>query len=255
MIQLTFLGTGTSQGVPVIGSNHPVCLSANPKDKRLRSSVLIKWGGSNYIIDCGPDFRQQLMNNPIDRLDAILFTHSHADHTAGFDDIRPFYFRQGSINIYLTKEVYDNLNKRFDYILNDNNKYPGAPSVKPNIIEAGVKFRLNENFVLPIRAFHNNLNVTGYKFDDLVYLTDVKKIDLQFKHELINLKILVISCLRIESHPSHLNLEEALKLIYELKPKKTYLIHISHLLGFHDEVSSILPNNVFLAYDNLTIRC
>ena len=145
MIQLTFLGTGTSQGVPVIGSNHPVCLSSNPKDKRLRSSVLIKWDNRNYIIDCGPDFRQQLINNPINKLDGILFTHSHADHTAGLDDIRPFFFRQGLIDIFLTEDVYKNLNMRFNYILNDKNKYPGAPSVNLNIIKEGEEFKLNEN--------------------------------------------------------------------------------------------------------------
>ncbi len=255
MIQLTFLGTGTSQGVPVIGSNHPVCLSQNPRDKRLRSSVLIKWGRKNYIIDCGPDFRQQLINNPINQLDAILFTHSHADHTAGLDDIRPFFFRQGLINIYLTKDVYENLNKRFNYILSDKNKYPGAPSVNLNIIEHGMVFKLDNNFIIPIKAEHNKITVTGYRFKNLAYMTDVKEIDFESKVKLRGLNTLVLSCLRIESHPSHLNLEEALELINELKPKKTYLIHISHLLGFHDEVSMKLPKDVFLAYDNLTINC
>ena len=253
MIQLTFLGTGTSQGVPVIGSNHPVCLSSNPKDKRLRSSVLIKWDDRNYIIDCGPDFRQQLINNPIDKLDGILFTHSHADHTAGLDDIRPFFFRQGLIDIFLTEDVYKNLNMRFNYILNDKNKYPGSPSVNINLIKDGEKFKLNENFVMPIKASHNTLMVTGYRFKDLAYMTDVKMIDSKSKKDLKNLNTLILSCLRIKAHPSHLNLEEALELINELKPKKTYLMHISHLLGFHDEVSLKLPNNVFLAYDNLSI--
>lgn len=253
MIQLTFLGTGTSQGVPVIGSNHPVCLSSNPKDKRLRSSVLIKWDNRNYIIDCGPDFRQQLINNPINKLDGILFTHSHADHTAGLDDIRPFFFRQGLIDIFLTEDVYKNLNMRFNYILNDKNKYPGAPSVNLNIIKEGEEFKLNENFIMPIKASHNNLTVTGFRFKDLAYMTDVKMIDSKSKKNLRSLNTLILSCLRIEAHPSHLNLEEALELIDELKPKKTYLMHISHLLGFHDEVSLKLPKNVFLAYDNLTI--
>ena len=253
MIQLTFLGTGTSQGVPVIGSNHPVCLSSNPKDKRLRSSVLIKWDNRNYIIDCGPDFRQQLINNPINKLDGILFTHSHADHTAGLDDIRPFFFRQGLIDIFLTEDVYKNLNMRFNYILNDKNKYPGAPSVNLNIIKEGEEFKLNENFIMPIKASHNNLTVTGFRFKDLAYMTDVKMIDSISKKNLRSLNTLILSCLRIEAHPSHLNLEEALELIDELKPKKTYLMHISHLLGFHDEVSLKLPKNVFLAYDNLTI--
>ena len=255
MIQLIFLGTGTSQGIPVIGSNNPVCLSSNSKDKRLRCSLLISWNKKNHIIDCGPDFRQQILNNPIKNLDGLLFTHHHADHTAGFDDIRPFCFRQGSINIYSTYDVYHNLKKRFDYIINDENKYPGAPYVKANIIDQNKKFKLSGKWVTPIKAFHYNISVTGYRIDNIAYMTDVKTIDEDSKSKLKNLDILVLSCLRIEPHQSHLNLEEAISLVEELKPKKTYFIHISNLLGFHDKVSESLPKNIFLAYDNLSITC
>ena len=255
MIQLIFLGTGTSQGVPVIGSSNPVCLSNNPKDKRLRCSVLISWNNKNYVIDCGPDFRQQILSNPISSLDGVLFTHSHADHTAGFDDIRPFCFRQGLINIYLTSEVFKNLKKRFDYIINDENKYPGAPSVRSNIIKSYEKFELAGKCILPIKAMHNNIPVIGYRIENLAYLTDVKTIDSYSKSKLKKLDVLVLSCLRIEPHQSHLNLEEALELVNELRPKKTYFTHISNSLGFYDEISKKLPKNIFLAYDNLRITC
>lgn len=255
MIKIIFLGTGTSQGIPVIGSNNPVCLSNNTKDKRLRCSLLISWNDKNYVIDCGPDFRQQILNNPISSLDGVLFTHSHADHTAGFDDIRPFCFRQGLIDIYSTTEVFENLKKRFDYIISDKDKYPGAPSVNSNIIKENVKFKLGGNWVMPIKAMHNNIPVTGYRINNIAYMTDVKTIDADSKLKLKNLDLLILSCLRIKSHKSHLNLEEAIQLVNELKPKKTFLIHISNSLGFHDEVNKILPKNIFLAHDNLSIKC
>tara|TARA_B110000495_G_C22989890_1_gene582758 strand:+ start:842 stop:1609 length:768 start_codon:yes stop_codon:yes gene_type:complete len=255
MIQLIFLGTGTSQGIPVIGSDDPVCLSTNPKDKRLRCSVLLSWNSKNYVIDCGPDFRQQILNNPISSLDGILFTHSHADHTAGFDDIRPFCFRQGLIDIYSTSEVFKNLKKRFDYIINDKDKYPGAPSVNTNIIKENEKFKLGGKWVMPIKAMHNDIPVTGYRINNIAYMTDVKTIDLNSKLKLKNLDVLILSCLRIKPHQSHLNLEEAIELVNELKPKKTLLIHISNSLGFHDEVNKKLPKNISLAYDNLCIKC
>ena len=255
MIKLIFLGTGTSQGIPIIGSDNPVCHSSNFKDKRLRCSVLISWNNKNYVIDCGPDFRQQILNNPINTLDGVLFTHSHADHTAGFDDIRPFCFKQGLIEIYSTSQVFENLKKRFDYIINDKDKYPGAPSVKSNIIKENVKFKLGGKWIMPIKAMHNKIPVTGYRIDNLAYMTDVKTIDENSKSKLKNLDVLVLSCLRIKLHDSHLNLEEALELIDELKPKKTFLVHISNSLGFHDEVNKNLPNNISLAYDNLLIKC
>lgn len=255
MIQLIFLGTGTSQGIPVIGSDDPVCLSTNPKDKRLRCSVLLSWNSKNYVIDCGPDFRQQILNNPISSLDGVLFTHSHADHTAGFDDIRPFCFRQGLIDIYSTSEVFKNLKKRFDYIINDKDKYPGAPSVNTSIIKENEKFKLGGKWVMPIKAMHNDIPVTGYRINNIAYMTDVKTIDLNSKLKLKNLDVLILSCLRIKPHQSHLNLEEAIELVNELKPKKTFLIHISNSLGFHDEVNKKLPKNISLAYDNLCIKC
>jgi phosphoribosyl 1,2-cyclic phosphate phosphodiesterase len=253
MLKIHFLGTGTSQGIPVIGSTHPVCLSNNSKDKRLRVSVLIQWENTHLVIDCGPDFRQQMLRTDCTHLDGILFTHEHADHTAGLDDIRPFFFRQGDIPIYGSKRVIENLNLRFGYIFSSENKYPGAPSVEQNVIDAQTPFAFKNKTVIPIEVYHNTLSVMGFRIDDFCYLTDVKTIAEEEHQKLKNLDVLVLSALRTEPHPNHLNLDEALKMIEKIKPKKAYLTHISHLMGFHDEVSKDLPPNVFLAYDTLTV--
>lgn len=253
MMKITFLGTGTSQGIPIIGSKHPVCLSKDDKDKRLRVSVAIEWENFFYVIDCGPDFRQQMLRCNAAKLDGLLFTHEHADHTAGLDDIRPFFFRQGEIDLFLTKRVEDSLKTRFDYILNDENKYPGAPSVKLHSIDKAKPFQLQNKTVIPLEVMHHNLPVTAYRIDDFAYLTDVKTIANPEKNKLKNLDVLVVNALRIDPHPSHLNLEEALELIAELQPKRAFLTHISHLLGFHEEVEKTLPDNVFIAYDNLQL--
>ena len=255
MFKITFLGTGTSQGIPTIGSRHPVCLSQNLKDKRLRSSVLVQWKNYNYIIDCGPDFRQQMLKNNCRHIDGIMFTHEHADHTSGLDDIRPYFFRQGDIPIYGTQRVVENLNHRFGYILNSQNKYPGAPTVKVQIISKNNNFIIGNQTVTPVEVMHNSLSVMGYRIGGFSYLTDVKYINADQMEKVKNSEVLVLNALRIESHPTHLNLEEALGLVEELKPKKAYFTHISHLLGFHDEVSKKLPKNVHLAYDNLQINC
>lgn len=253
MLRIHFLGTGTSQGIPVIGSKHPVCLSSDSKDKRLRVSVLIQWEDTNLVVDCGPDFRQQMLRVDCKSIEGILFTHEHADHTAGIDDIRPFFFKQGDIPVYANKRVIENLSRRFDYIFLNDNKYPGAPSVDSNIISPNTSFLFNTKIIVPIEVMHNTLPVLGYRINNFAYLTDVKTINEEELLKLQNLDVLVLSSLRIESHPNHLNLNEALVLIEKLKPKRSYLTHISHLMGFHEEVNKKLPKNVFLAYDTLTI--
>lgn len=253
MLKVWFLGTGTSQGIPVIGSTHPVCLSNDPHDKRLRVSVWLQWEGYSYVIDCGPDFRQQMLNCGCTRLDGILFTHEHADHTAGLDDIRPFFFRQGHIPIYAQRRVLGCLKRRFDYIFEEEDKYPGAPSVEAVEVAPGTPFMLGNKTVTPVVAMHGSLEIFGYRIDDFAYLTDVKSIAPQEAEKLKGLKVLVVSALRQEPHATHFNLEEALSFIAEVKPEKAYLTHISHLLGFHAEVQQSLPENVFLAYDNLQI--
>lgn len=253
-MKITFLGTGTSQGIPVIGSTHPVCLSPDPHDKRLRVSVLLELDdGGVFVIDCGPDFRQQMLRAQVQRLDGILFTHEHADHTAGIDDIRPFFFRQGDIPIFAHERVIESLRKRFDYIFADENRYPGAPAVAVHAIEKGTPFRLGSHWVTPIDARHNRLQVFGYRIGDFAYLTDIKTISPEEIQRLEGVEVLVVNALRQEPHHSHFNLEEALNFIATVRPGRAYLTHISHTLGFHAEVSATLPNDVFLAYDNLKI--
>ncbi len=251
-MEVTFLGTGTSQGIPIIGSNHPVCLSEDPRDKRLRVSVLISWDEYTYVVDCGPDFRQQMLSNGVSRIDGIVFTHEHADHTMGLDDIRPFFFRQGDIPIYAHKRVLQALRLRFDYIFSSENKYPGAPCVIENELK-NQSFRLGDLDVIPINTMHNRLQVFGFRFRDFAYLTDVKTVEQKERVKLKNVKVLVVSALRIEPHHSHFNLEEALEFIEEIQPETAYLTHISHMLGFHAEVEKQLPKNVYIAYDNLKI--
>ena len=254
MLKIIFLGTGTSQGIPVIGSDHPVCLSENPNDKRLRSSILIQWDDYSYIVDCGPDFRQQMLRVECNHLNGVLFTHEHADHTAGIDDIRPFFFRQGDIPVYAIDRVVSDLKRRFSYIFQTENKYPGTPAVQINIIKKNTVFQLEDKIVIPIEVMHNNLPVMGFRIDDFCYLTDVKSIEDDQRDKLKNCDVLVINALRIEAHPSHLNLEEALELAADLKPKRAYFTHISHLLGFHEIISKKLPENIYLAYDKLEIH-
>ena len=253
-MKVYFLGTGTSQGIPVIGSHHSVCLSENVKDKRLRVSVWIYDADFSFVIDCGPDFRQQMLTSKCSHIDALFFTHEHADHTAGLDDIRPFYFAQGDIPVYGHQRVLNNLARRFDYIFEKENKYPGAPSVSPFEVKENELIQIKNQTIIPINAMHGNLQVFGYRIKDFVYLTDVKTIADSELLKLKNVEVLVINALRFEPHNTHFNIEEALNFINLVQPKKAYLTHISHIMGFHDEVQKQLPENVFLAYDNLEIE-
>ncbi len=253
-LKITFLGTGTSQGIPIIGSTHPVCLSKDPKDKRLRVSVMISWGDYNYVIDCGPDFRQQMLTHKVSRLDGILFTHEHADHTAGIDDIRPFFFRQGDIPIYAHKRVVTALERRFDYIFANENRYPGAPAVAIHTVVPNVSFALGDKTVVPVEAYHNRLQVFGYRIGGFTYLTDVKSMADDQLEKIKGCTVLVVNALRQEPHHSHFNLEEALDFVEKVGPKAAYFTHISHHLGFHEEVNRSLPEHVHLAYDNLVIE-
>jgi phosphoribosyl 1,2-cyclic phosphate phosphodiesterase len=252
-LKITFLGTGTSQGIPIIGSNHPVCLSTDEKDKRLRVSVLVEWDAYAYVIDCGPDFRFQMLRANCNKIDGILFTHEHTDHIIGLDDIRPFFFRQGDIPIYAHERVLKALHKRFDYIFETKDRYPGAPSVLENVISSS-PFTLQDIEVIPINVMHGALQVFGFRFKDFAYLTDVKTIANNEIEKLKDIKVLVVNALRIKPHYSHFNLEEALRFIKLVNPERAYLTHISHLLGFHEEVQQKLPKNVYLAYDNLQLN-
>lgn len=251
-MKITFLGTGTSQGIPMIANNDPVCMSDNFKDKRLRSSVMISWDDNRYIIDCGPDFRQQMLRENIQAINGVLFTHEHSDHTAGIDDLRPYTYKMGEVPIYAQKRVLESLKLRFSYIFETKNRYAGAPKLSENIIDSE-SFMLDGVKVTPLLVMHGNLPITGYRFDDIAYITDLKTMSNEEKKKLVNLDILIVNALRITEHPTHLNLEEALGFVDEIKPKRAYFTHISHKLGFHDEVEKILPENVFLSYDGLIL--
>ena len=252
-MKVYFLGTGTSQGIPIIGSNHPVCLSTDLKDKRLRVSVWIHWENNSFVIDCGPDFRQQMLVSGCQKVDGILYTHEHSDHTAGLDDIRPINFKQGEIPIYAHQRVIDNLKLRFDYVFKTENRYPGAPSVKTVEVVNNRPFAIGNKTAIPVNVMHGDLPVFGYRIDDFAYLTDVKTVDESEMDKLKNLKVLVVNALRETPHNTHFNLQEALDFIDLVQPEKAYLTHISHLMGFHEEVQQKLPENVYLAYDNLEI--
>lgn len=252
-MKVYFLGTGTSQGIPVIGSHHSVCLSNDFKDKRLRVSIWIHWEEHSFVVDCGPDFRQQMLAANCHDLDGILFTHEHADHTAGLDDIRPYNFRKGPLPIFAHERVLKSLKRRFDYIFETENRYPGAPSVEVNEIVNNKPFAIGNKIAVPISVWHGDLQVFGFRIDDFAYLTDVKTIDEPEIEKLKGVKVLVVNALREEPHATHFNLQEALDFIALVQPERAYLTHISHLLGFHEAVEKKLPKNVFLAYDNLEI--
>ena len=252
-MMVTFLGTGTSHGIPMIACDAPVCLSNDSRDKRLRSSVLISWDNFRYVIDCGPDFRQQMLRENIQSINGVLFAHEHSDHTAGIDDLRPFTYKMGKVPVYAQQRVVESLKRRFGYIFDSENRYAGAPKLAVKTIDSS-SFTLGDVQVTPIEIMHGSLPITAYRFRDTAYITDLKTICDQEKKKLENLDTLIINALRVREHPSHLNLEEALTLVQEMKPKRTYLTHISHMLGFHADVQKSLPKNVFLSYDGLQIE-
>jgi phosphoribosyl 1,2-cyclic phosphate phosphodiesterase len=251
-MKITFLGTGTSQGVPVIACRCNVCISENTKDKRLRSSILIETDGNTIVIDTGPDFRQQMLREDIRSLDAVLFTHAHKDHVAGLDDVRSFNFiSKNPIDIFCSSQVLRSLKKEFSYIFSGV-QYPGIPKVNINIIDDSM-FYINQTKIIPIKALHYKLPVLGFRIKDFVYLTDLSTISEKEKKKMYNADLIVLDSLRKDPHISHLCLEESLELLKELKPKKAYLIHISHLMGLNDAVNKELPENIQLSYDGLKI--
>ena len=250
-MKIKFLGTGTSQGVPVIGCTCAVCLSQDTKNKRLRSSALIKISNKNILIDTGPDLRQQALKNKINKIDYVLYTHAHRDHVSGIDELRSFNFIQKkSIKAYGNKELVNQLKNDYSYIFSDF-KYPGLPEVELNKVNKN--FYLDDIEIIPIKVKHHKLNILGYRIGNLTYITDAKTISDNQLKKINGSQILVINCLQIKEHLSHLNMEEVLSLIRKIEVKKVYLIHISHNLGLHDEINKSLPDNVELAYDNLEI--
>jgi len=252
-LKITFLGTGTSQGVPVIACNCNVCQSSDLRDKRLRTFIHIQYKNSSFVIDSGPDFRQQMLRAQIKNLTALIFTHEHKDHVAGMDDIRAFnYVLQKKIDIYATLRVQEALVREFPYVFHDF-KYPGVPEVNMITIDEH-PFNIEGLEFIPIEVLHYKLPVNAYRVGDFTYITDANFISEKEKEKIKGSRIVVINALRREKHVSHFNLEEALELIKELKPEKAYLTHISHQLGKHSDVEKELPPNVFLAYDGFEIE-
>ena len=253
-MKITFLGTGTSQGIPIIACDCHVCKSNNSKDKRLRVSVLIEFDGKTIVVDTGPDFRTQMLRENVQNLDAVLFTHEHKDHVAGMDDVRPFCFKHNKeIEIYAEKRVLEALKKEFHYVFDDKFDYPGIPKINPNEI-TNKSFSILGKTIVPIRGFHYKLPVFGYRIDNFTYITDMNRIDEEELNKVKGTEILVINALQKKEHISHFTLDEALEIIKKINPKKAYLTHMSHILGKHEDISEELPENVFLAYDGLKIK-
>lgn len=247
----TILGSGTSQGIPVIACECHVCTSSKKEDDRLRCSVLLEIEGKNYVIDAGPDFRQQMLKFRVKSLEAVMFTHEHKDHIAGLDDVRAFNFIENrDMDIYCTKAVEMALRREYHYAFEEE-KYPGIPQLNIITIENKL-FHLSESIpVMPIEVMHYFMPVLGFRIGDFAYITDAKTVEAKEIEKLKGLKVLIVNALRREPHISHFNLEEALAFIDQVKPEKAYLTHISHLFGTHEEIESELPENVFAAYDGL----
>ena len=253
-MKITFLGTGTSQGVPMIGCGCSVCTSPDEKDKRLRSSILISYGGRNIVVDTGPDFRYQMLRQQVKHLDGVLITHSHKDHIAGLDDVRAFnYLQQESIPIFGTNVTHESLRREFYYAFSDH-KYPGVPQLELEEIRAGEEFELYGKHVLPIEVMHFKMPVLGFRIDDFAYVTDAKTISEESFKMLEGVDVLVLNALQEIPHISHLTLEEALDVIARISPKQAYLTHISHRFARHTDIDALLPEGVFAAYDGLSLE-
>ena len=252
-MKITVLGTGTSQGVPVIACNCEVCRSADSRDKRLRCSILVEDGDTSLLVDAGPDFRQQMLLYRVTNLDAVLLTHEHADHIFGLDDIRSFnWIRKAPMDIYCENRVAENLKTIFNYAFAEN-RYPGTPQMELLHID-GEPFQVKGIEVIPIRLYHHKLPVYGYRFGKFAYLTDFNRIEEEELAKLEGVEVLIICALRKSIHISHLNLSEALRLAGEIGPKRTYLTHMSHDMGFHAELAKELPDGVEPAYDGLVLE-
>lgn len=253
-MKISFLGTGTSQGVPVIACPCAVCHSTDVRDKRLRSSVLVSCAGRNIIIDTGPDFRYQMLRQQVDHLDAVLMTHSHKDHIAGLDDVRAFnYAQQESISIYANVETLSALEREFYYAFSAV-KYPGVPQLDLEEIEALKPFHLFEQEVIPFEVLHYKMPVLGFRMGKFAYITDAKTVPQESMDVLQDVEVLVVNALQEMPHISHFTLEEALAFIQQVNPSRAYLTHISHRFGTHEYIQSKLPKNVFIAYDQLEIE-
>ncbi len=253
-MKFTFLGTGTSQGVPVIACECATCTSTDSRDKRLRAALLVETAANTIVIDAGPDFRQQMLNAHVKKLDAIFLTHEHKDHIAGMDDLRAFNYKsQAAIDIYAEERVQNAVRKEYAYVFSEN-QYPGVPKMELHNIDT-YNIDLRGDIIIPLRIFHYRLPILGFRIGDMAYITDANYIPEETREKLIGVKYLVINALRKEKHISHFSLGEALSLIEEVSPRKAFITHIGHQMGKHADVNRELPVNVTLAWDGLEVFC
>lgn len=252
-MKITFLGTGTSQGVPLIACRCNVCLSDDTRDKRLRTSIMIEDEGVTIVIDSGPDFRQQMLRQNVTSLDGLLFTHGHKDHTAGMDDVRAFnYIQNKTIDVYAAIPTQTILKREFQYIF-DGTEYPGIPRINLNTINVNEPFNIGSLKIQPFEVIHHKMPVLGFRIKNFTYITDANHIPEYSRKMILNSEILVLNALRREAHISHFTLPQAIAESTQAKAHKTYLTHISHQLGLHSQVQQELPDDIFLAYDGLTL--
>lgn len=249
-MRIVFLGTGTSTGIPEIGCQCEVCASRDPRDWRLRASILVEMEGKRILIDCGPDFRWQMITNKIYHLDAVLVTHEHYDHVGGLDDLRPFC-REKGVDIYAEENVAEAIKTRIPYAFREH-KYPGVPNLALHTIDTR-SFTAAGIVVIPIRVMHAKLPILGFRIGKMAYLTDLKSLPREEYAKLENLDLLIIDALRKGEHPSHASLDEALAVIREIRPRDAYLIHMSHRIGLHAVVEKELPSHVYYSYDGLSV--
>lgn len=253
LLKITFLGTGTSSGVPMIGCSCKVCVSSNKKDNRLRSSILVQSATTSFVIDTTPDFRYQMLRANVQQLDAVLFTHPHKDHIAGLDDVRAYnFFNHKPMELYANSLTEEAIKREFAYAFSDK-KYPGIPNLNINTIDNN-PFHIGDIFIQPILVWHIKMPVLGFRMGDFTYITDANKIETEELKKIIGSKVLVLNALRKEKHISHLNLNEAVALAQQLQIPKTYFTHLSHQMGLHAEVSAELPEGIFLGWDGLKIE-
>ena len=252
-LKITFLGTGTSGGVPMIGCDCAICSSSDEKDKRLRSSILVQSKKTILVVDTTPDFRTQMLRENVKKLDAVIFTHPHKDHIAGLDDVRAYnFFQHKPMDIYANDLTQEALRREFYYIFSEK-KYPGIPNIQLHTI-TDEPFKVGDIIVIPILVHHLNMPVLGFRFGNFTYITDANKIDGKEKEKIQGSEVLVVNALRKKEHISHFTLQEAIDLVEELKIPTAYFTHISHQLGLHNDINKELPSNIHLAYDGLQLE-